>query len=92
MSDEAIKKRRARAKARAIAHYRGMNYSIVMSDDRPFAFIAVRLTDIRFVCVVVDRITSDDLKSVQGRESPAGCVPEIFCQKETRFEIREVRE
>jgi len=92
MPDDPRKKQRYRAKQKAIVYYRGMTYKIIMSDDGPFAFIAIRLTDIRFVRVVVDRITPDDIKSVQGYESPTACAREIFCQKETRCEIREVRE
>jgi hypothetical protein len=91
MTDSAIKKRQARAKIKAIEHY-SKTYRIIVSDDRPFTFIATRLTDIRFVRVVVDCITPDDIKSVQGYESPTACAREIFCQKETGFEIREVRE
>lgn len=92
MSDSAAKRRQARAKQKAIEHFRDLGYKIVKADNAAFSFVAVRRREARFVRVVLDRITEHDIKLAQGYESPDACVREIFCQKETRFEIREVRE
>ncbi|MBE3109344.1 MAG: hypothetical protein IMZ46_02350 [Acidobacteria bacterium] len=92
MSDPAIKKRLARAKTSAQGHYFNLKYTIIKTDDPVFCFIAMRRSEIRFVRVVIDRITDHDVKLVQGYEPPVVCTQEIFCQKETKFEIREVRE
>lgn len=92
MTDSAIKKRQGRAKQKAIQHFRDLGYKIVTSDNSAFCFIATRRTEARFIRVVVDRITEHDIKLAQEYELPTACAREIFCQKETQFEIREVRE
>lgn len=92
MSDPAVKKRLARAKTSAQGHYFNLKYTIIKADDPVFCFIALRRAEIRFVRVVLDHITDRDVKLVQGYEPPVICTREIFCQKETKFEIREVRE
>jgi len=92
MSDSAIKKRQARAKRKAIEHFRDLGYKIIESDNSAFCFIATRRAEVRFVRVAVDRITERDVKLTQGYELPGGCSCEIFCQKDARFEIREIRE
>lgn len=92
MTDSAIKKRQTRAKRRAIEHFRDLGYKIIESDNSAFCFIATCRAEVRFVRVVIDRITEHDIKLTQGYELPGGCSCEIFCQKETRFEIQEVRE
>ena len=92
MSDDPIKRRMARAKRKAIERFRDVGYDITLLNDPVYSFIASRRRESRYVRVVVDRIAPDDIKLVQGRELPDGCAREIFCQKETRFEIREVRE
>jgi hypothetical protein len=92
VSEPAVKKKQARAKRKAIERFRDVGYDITLLNDSVYSFIASRRRESRYVRVVVDRITPDDIKLVQGRELPDGCAREIFCQKETRFEIREVRE
>ncbi len=92
MTDAAAKKKQGRAKRKAAERYRDLGYDVSLLNDPAFSFIASRRREVRWVRVVVDRIMPDDVKLVQGRELPDACAREIFCQKETRFEIREVRE
>jgi len=91
MSEEAIKKRLTRAKQKAIEHFEAIGYRIVKSDNATFCFIAGRRREARFIRVVVDKITPADLETVRDFEVPDGCTREIFCQKDERFEIQEVK-
>jgi hypothetical protein len=92
MSETTIKKRLARAKRQAIRHFEASGYRIVESDNKTFCFIASRRREARFIRVVVDKITDADLEMARGFEVPDTCAREIFCQKNDRFEIREIRE
>lgn len=91
MSDDPIKKRMARAKEKARAHYHDLRYKVFKIDDPVYHFIAIRQTENRLVRVVIDGITPRDVHLVTIDDSPLSCSREVFCQKATKFEIREVR-
>jgi len=91
MSDPAVKQKLRRATLKAKGYFTDLSYGIIESDSAVFSFIATRRREARYVRVVLNHITDHDIKLVQSYELPDACVREIFCQKETRFEIREVR-
>jgi len=92
MTDVAVKKRLARAKAQAIDHFLRTGYSIIRSDNGIFCFIASRRRELRCIRVVVDRITDQDMRLAKEFPAPASCSREIFCQKPDGFEIQEIEE
>ena len=92
MSDEAIKKRLARAKSQAIDHFLRTGYQIIRSDNGIFCFIASRRRELRCIRVVVDKITDQDVRLAREFPAPDSCSREIFCQKAGAFEIMEVEE
>ena len=90
MPDEPIKKRRYRAKQKAMEHFTEAGYAVIESDNRTFCFIATRRREIRLIRVVVDEITPSDIKAASSVAVPPECSREIFCQKGTRFMIKEI--
>jgi hypothetical protein len=90
MPNEAVKKRLERAKKKAIEHFTKTGYKIIESNNKTFCFIATRSREVRFIRVVVDRITETDIQSVWEILLPESCTREIFCQKKNDFEIREI--
>ena len=90
MSELAVKKRLARAKVKAVVYFRKINYAIIDSDNKTFCFIASRRREMRLVRVVVDRITDEDVHAARSVDVPDGCTREIFCQKRSGHEIREI--
>jgi len=90
MSDEAIKKRQARAKAAAIDILKKAGYSIIQSDNSNFCVISTRCSEIRMIRVVVDKINEADIAAIESVRIPStACIKEIWCRKGARFEIRE---
>lgn len=92
MSDLAIKKRLERAKKRAIEYFIKTGYKIIESNNKNFCFIATRKKEVRFIRVVIDKITESDIKSAREILLPESCTREIFCQKKDEFEIKEIEE
>lgn len=90
MTDEAIKKRIERAKKRAIEHFKKTGYHIVESNNINFCFIASRKREIRFIRVVIDKITEEDVKKIKEVELPEYCTREIYCENKDNFEIKEI--
>ena len=64
MSDEAIKKRQARAKEKAASDLRALGYDIFPSDNKRVCLFAVRPGDVRLIRICVDEITQADRKIV----------------------------
>lgn len=81
MSEPAIKRRLRRAKTKATEHLESMGYSIITAD-----IVAIRQNEVRFIDVAVDRFPPDCAKV----KMPSCCSREIFCQKESKFEIKEI--
>ena len=91
MPQEPIKKRICRAKARAIAYFKGAGYKILKSDNETFCFIAARKREVRFIRVVVDAITPNDRRIASLVDVPAdACTREIYCWLDPDFVIEEV--
>lgn len=90
--EKAIKRRLARAKERAILDLKRIGYKIIPSDNSSFCILATRKNEVRFIRVIVDEITEDDIKLTKDYELPSGCVKEIWCKKlnQKDFEIKEV--
>ena len=91
MPQEPIKKRLCRAKAKAIALLQSAGYKVVRSDNETFCVIATRKREVRFIRVVVDRVSERDRQLVQGIDLPcASCSREIYCLKGSAFSIEEL--
>ena len=92
MTEEAVKKRLARAKEKATADLKEIGYKIVPSDNTSFCVLATRRNEVRFIRIVVDEIKDSDIQLTKEYELPPGCVKEIWCKKENkrRFEIEEI--
>lgn len=92
MSDEAIKKRQARAKQAVIDLLQKTGWDIIQSNNSKVCVIATRRTEIRMIRVVVDAISDDDQRAVRSFSLPGipQCIREIWCQRENGFEINPV--
>lgn len=65
MSDEALKKRQARAKSRAIEILRLADYEIIRSDNEKICVIASRNAEIRIIRICIDTVTEHDIAVVR---------------------------
>ena len=95
MSDPSYLRRLSRAKEAATEKLKETRCKIVPSDNSEVCFLAVRKKEIRMIRVVVDEITAEDIKLLQGFDDyvPTGiCTKEIWCKKEgqRKFLIQEV--
>ncbi len=92
MSDEATIKRRTRkAKDRAIEILEDADYDIIVSDNRKVCLTAVRDAEVRFIRVVVDRVTPQDLRLMEDLQSPRVCKKEIWCAPYRGKKFRKTR-
>jgi hypothetical protein len=92
MSDYAIKKRMSRARRLAVADLRRAGYGIIETQGEPFAIIAVRLSEARFVRVVVDDVQARDIHVCKQYPVPSNCVREVWAlgPRERAFQIKSV--
>jgi len=68
---EAIKKRSARAKSAAMTVLRKSGWDVIPSDNSTFCIIATRPTEIRFIRIVIDKVSPNDHTVVKGVRVPA---------------------
>lgn len=88
MSEEAIKKRQARAKSAAIEILRKAGYETFPSDNNKLCVICSRFAEIRLIRIAIDKISPEDLRIIKEIKSPSyNCVKEIWCRKGEEFEI-----
>ncbi len=78
MTDEAIKKRLARARSAAADNLRRSGYGIIETRGGSFDIIAVRYSEARFVRIVLDQPTCADMKAAGSYDVPTNCVREIW--------------
>jgi hypothetical protein len=91
MSQEPIKKRVCRAKAKAIKLLKSAGYKVVRSDNETFCVIATRRREVRFIRVVIDSITASDRRIVSSIDLPSSnCSREIYCLRDSDFIIEEI--
>jgi len=92
MAEEAVIKRLNRAKNAAILALKNADFKIIPSDNSDFCILGVRKKEIRMIRVVVDEITTNDIKIVSEFDPPGICTKEIWCRKgkQKRFEKREI--
>jgi len=92
MSDPSIKRRLTRAKEKAMKDLSRIGYKIVPSDNSTFCICGVRKNELRMIRVVVDEITNEDVKLIEGIQTPEVCSREIWCKLEgiRDFVIKEV--
>lgn len=92
MTEEAVKRRLARAKEKATIDLREIGYKIVPSDNTSFCILATRRNEVRFIRIVVDEIKDSDISLTKKYDLPSGCVKEIWCKKEhkRKFDIEEI--
>lgn len=92
MSEHAIKKRMARARRLAVDDLRRAGYGIIETHGGPFAIIAVRLSEARFVRVVTDEVKATDLHACKQYPVPSNCVREVWAlgPRERVFQIKSV--
>ncbi|UCC39125.1 MAG: hypothetical protein JSV96_15165 [Candidatus Aminicenantes bacterium] len=90
--EKAIKKRLVRAKERAILDLKRIGYKIVPSDNSSFCIIGMRKNETRFIRIVIDKITDEDIKKVQDYPMSPSCIKEIWCKKigQQSYEIKEI--
>ena len=92
MTDEAIIRRLNRAKSAAISILEDAEYKIIPSDNSNFCILGVRKREIRMIRVVIDEITANDIKIIEGFDPPGACTKEIWCREEgkKKFRIKEI--
>jgi hypothetical protein len=90
MSEHAIKKRMARARKLAAEDLRRAGYGIIETRGGPFAIIAVRLSEARFVRVVVDDVQVCDIHACKQYPVPSNCIREVWAlgPRERHFQIK----
>ena len=82
MVDTHKDKRRIReAKKRAIEMLADVGYDVIPSDNSRVCLTATRDTEIRFIRIVIDKITPQDMEIMKGLQSPdfSICKKEIWC-------------
>jgi len=92
MSEHAIKKRMARARRLAADDLRRAGYGIIETQGEPFSIIAVRISEARFVRVVVDEARTIDVHVCRQYSVPMNCVREVWVlgPRQRVFEIKSV--
>ena len=92
MTDEAIIRRLNRAKSAAISILEEAEYEIIPSDNSKFCILGMRRKEIRMIRVVIDEITANDVKIIEGSDPPGVCTKEIWCREEgkKKFKIKEI--
>jgi hypothetical protein len=84
MSEAAVKQRfnrAVRSAMRCIDQPKG-SYSLVLLNNGPFHFEAVREREIRKIRIVLDKITAQDERAVRDIKLPGICTKEIWCKKQ----------
>ena len=81
MVDEAIKRRIREAKKRAAEMLVDVGYDIIPSDNERVCLTATRDTEVRFIRIVIDKITPKDMELMRSLQSPGPgvCKKEIWC-------------
>ncbi len=90
MSEDAVKKRAARAKSAAVTVLRKSGWDIIQSDNTTFCIIATRPTEVRFIRVVIDKVVPNDQAVVTKIRVPADnrISREIWhCRRGLEFDI-----
>lgn len=95
MSEAAVKQRFSRAvrsAMRCVDQPKG-SYALVLLNNGPFHFEAVREREIRKIRIVLDKITAQDERAVRDIRLPGICTKEIWCkkQRERGYEKMEIR-
>ena len=92
MAEEAVVKRLNTAKEAAIQNLKDTKHRIIPSDNSEFCILGVRKKEIRMIRIVIDEITTNDIKIVKDFDPPGICTKEIWCRKkgEKKFEIIEI--
>jgi hypothetical protein len=89
MPDFPIKKRLARAKAKARADLEADGFDVIVSDNRPICLVAIRHGKPRIVRICIDRIGQDDISAMKRFACPS---TEIWLRKhgDTDFLIHKI--
>ena len=81
MSDEAVKKRMARAKQRAHVDLLSLGYDVVASDNQPVCLVAYRGTEVRLIRICLDEAAPVDEKRLK-KYSPSPVISrELWVRK-----------
>jgi hypothetical protein len=64
MGDDAIKKRMARAKRRAVEDLRSFGYQVVVSDNSPVCLMAYNESSVKIIRICLDKPLPVDRKSI----------------------------
>lgn len=81
MPDDPIKKRMARAKARAQAQLRGEEYTVIASDNRPVCIIAFNADALRVIRICLDAPSASDKALMRGYKQSPGASVELWVSK-----------
>jgi hypothetical protein len=92
MSEEAIKKRQARAKSKAIDILRQAGYEIIRSDNEKVCVIASRAAEVRIIRICVGNVTENDVDLVRYLRFPhiTQACREAWCFDGKDFIIQEI--
>jgi hypothetical protein len=89
--DPSIKQRLRRAKKAAIELLEKSGYDIIESNNSTACVVGTRKAETRFIRVVVDVISDEDIKLMkQLRAHRDTCTKEIWLRKKDGFEMREI--
>lgn len=92
MSDEAVKKRMARAKQRAHVDLISLGYEVIPSDNRPVCLVAYRGNEVRLIRICLDQASSGDEKRLKQYSASSVISRELWIRKsgEERFAITRI--
>lgn len=77
---EALERRRAKAvkRAKALLENPPASYSVFLLKDPVFDMIAIKQNEVLILKIVLDEISSAEIKSVRERKLPAGVMKKIL--------------
>jgi hypothetical protein len=89
MPDEPIKKRLARAKARARTELEYLGFDVILSDNKPICLVAISGGKARLIRICVDQIGDEDVRSMKRYACPS---TEIWLRKlgQDKFEVHKI--
>jgi hypothetical protein len=89
MPDFPIKKRLARAKAKARADLEADGFEVIVSDNRPICLVAIQGGKPRLIRICVDKIVREDINAMKKYACPS---TEIWLRKhgDTDFLIHKI--
>lgn len=90
MSENAVKQRLNKAIKRAVASLEEVDYDVIIIPDNVFTIHAERIKEIRKIMIVLDKVSSIDIRIVREKSVPEVCTKEIWCAEKRKKKFKKI--